>query len=465
MRLRRATRVALGALLLATTAVPPAFAVGADHPPTELGPRDLQVVRDEQLLPRLRQLTFRTPAADHDVPVRILVPEGYDASGRTRYPVLLLLHGGGGGARDWTDQGDALRITAGYPLIVVMPDVTGYGNYVDWWNGGAEGAPRWETYMVDQLIPWVDQHLPTVGTRAGRAVAGLSMGGGGAMGYAARHPDLFVGAAAFSGAVDTNTGPVQLLTESSGADQGHPFGSVFGHRLTEEVRWRGHNPWDLAGNLRGLFLQLDTGNGLPGGPGGDTGDPVEFFVHEMMTNLHVKLQGLGIAHRWNDYGAGGHAWFYWQRDLRELLPRLMRVFADPPAPPRDFSFTGIEPVLSAYGWEVAIERPQVEFATLEVRGPSRFAVRGTGSAVVTTPARYAPGTVLDAIVHDGNGRRTERVAAGRDGRVEVPVSMGRANPVQAYTVPAVLWALTQAGGAWPVRTATVALRPAVVPSP
>jgi S-formylglutathione hydrolase FrmB len=126
----------------------------------------------------------------------------------------------------------------------------------------------------------VDQHYRTTGDRDGRAIAGLSMGGGGTMHYAARHPDLFTAAAAFSGAVDTNTLPVQALVQTAGFEDGHAPGSVVGLRLTEEVRWRGHNPTDLASNLEGLVLQLDTGNGLPGGPGGDTGDPVEAACFE-----------------------------------------------------------------------------------------------------------------------------------------------------------------------------------------
>ena len=67
---------------------------------------------------------------------------------------------------------------------------------------------------------------------------------------------------------------------------------------------------------------MRTGNGMPGGPGGDTGDPIEPEVHEMSVAFHDRLDELGIAHVWDDYGAGGHTWFYWQRDLRQLMPTL-----------------------------------------------------------------------------------------------------------------------------------------------
>ena len=96
------------------------------------------------------------------------------------------------------------------------------------------------------------------------------MGGFGAISYAARHPDRFTAAASFSGAVDTND-PADIAITGD---------EPFGPRATQEVRWRGHNPWDLAANLRGLSLTVRTGNGLPGGPFGG-GDGVEQVVHRM----------------------------------------------------------------------------------------------------------------------------------------------------------------------------------------
>lgn len=85
-----------------------------------------------------------------------------------------------------------------------MPDGGKGGFYTDWCINGAGGQPKWETYLVDQLLPWIDDHYPTMASRSERAVAGLSMGGFGALSYAARHPDLFASASSFSGAIDTN---------------------------------------------------------------------------------------------------------------------------------------------------------------------------------------------------------------------------------------------------------------------
>jgi S-formylglutathione hydrolase FrmB len=104
------------------------------------------------------------------------VPASYAAHPGARYPVLYLLHGALADWRSWTDAGDAERITAGLNAIVVMPEGGNGGWYTDWFNGGAGGPPEWETFHIDQLIPWIDGHYRTLADRDGRAIAGLSMG-------------------------------------------------------------------------------------------------------------------------------------------------------------------------------------------------------------------------------------------------------------------------------------------------
>ena len=106
-------------------------------------------------------------------------------------------------------------MTAGQPLIVVMPDGGRGGWYSNWHNGGRGGPPAWESYHIGQLIPLVDRRFRTVAARRGRAIAGLSMGGFGAFSYAARHPDLFTAAASFSGGLDLN---LQLYGQAAGPD-------------------------------------------------------------------------------------------------------------------------------------------------------------------------------------------------------------------------------------------------------
>jgi hypothetical protein len=260
------------------------------------------------------------------------------------------------------------------------------------------------------------------------------MGGGGAVKYAARHPDLFVAAAGFSGAVDTNSPGVQGVTQASGlADGSKTPGAIYGMRTTDEVRWRASNAWDLAPNLEGMDLWLRTGNGSGGGPGGDTGDVVEWEVHNESVNLHQRLLTLGIPHLWDDYGAGGHTWYYWQRDLRLTLPGLMRTFADPPSPPSPFTFLAAEPRYEAYGWRVAIDRPAMEFSELRHADAHGFQLRGSGSATVTTTGLYEPRTAVRATVRSGSASETRSLRADGAGRVTVALALGPGNPAQEYS--------------------------------
>jgi S-formylglutathione hydrolase FrmB len=445
--------VVAGAVLLAALCSPASPAT-ADEP-------GLVHVDTTHVGPRLDEVTFTTPALVGPTKVRILLPDGYDPAGDTRYPVLYLLHGGTGSYLDWTTQGDAEALSAGYPLIIVMPDGSGFGNYVDWWNFGEGGPPMWETYHIEQLLPWVDANYNTIPSRDARAIAGLSMGGGGAGHYASRHPDLFTAAGLFSGAVDTNTIPVQLFVQTSGLAEGHQPGAIFGHRPTDEVRWRGHNTWDLAENLQGIFLQLDTGNGSPGGPAGDTGDPVETGCWQMMTNLHDRLDELGYEHIWNDYGAGGHSWWYWKRDLSELLPRLMDRFAAPAPAPSPFTYTSIEASYDVWGWDVTIDRTAVEFSRLFDADASGFRLTGSGAAKVVTGPLFTAGQPVIASITDADGVHDVPLTADGDGRLTVPVSLGPANPHQQLSPQGTVWAATQGAiGSWPAVTATVVLSPA-----
>ena len=406
----RALRAAIVATAVSLLVAPAASASG------------LRLVARQSLDDRLQELTLQTPAVSGPTKVRVLLPAGY-GQGTRRYPVLYLLHGGVDDYRSWTDKGDAEALTAGLPLIVVMPDTGPGGGYVNWWNGGLGGTPAWETYHVRQLIPFVDRRYRTVSRRSGRAVAGLSMGGFGAMSYAARHPDLFGAAAAFSGAVDTNNPAIQAVTPPA----------VYGPRATQAVRWHGSNPVDLASNLRGLQLTLRTGDGRVGGPFGGGPDPVEAVVRGASLSLHTRLRTLGIPHVWDDYGPGSHSWPYWQRDLRQTLPRFLAVFRRDAAAPVRFDYRAIAPRYRIYGWRVAVTRPALEFSALRSRGRQGFSLTGSGTAHVVTARLFRPRTrvAVTARFSFGHPRRTV-VRADPSGRLTLTLTLGPGNRAQEY---------------------------------
>lgn len=411
----------------------------------------LRLIAQQQLSARLMELSFATPALASDDSetsavygtgkVRVLLPAGYAGDSR-RYPVLYLLHGAAGNFKDWTDQGNAEQLTAGLPLIVVMPDGGQVGEYSDHYNNGQYGTPAYETYHIGQLMPWIDGHLRTLATREGRAVAGLSMGGFGAMSYAARHPDQFISASSFSGAVDTNSEVQWPITPVV----------IFGSRQSEEVRWRGSNPVDLAINLRGMRLTLRTGNGMVG-EGQSNPDPVEVGVHEESSNLHAQLTTLGLDHVWDDYGPGGHAWSFWQRDLEKTLPDILAAFATPPPQPATVAFTSISNHYQVFGWQVSLQRPVLEFSTLSAANIDGFTLEGTGLATVRTPAVYQPLALYRVAAVGPDGPTELILPADATGSLVVPVSMGFASVFQQFTAPAL------AAGRFPSRV-VVTIRPA-----
>jgi S-formylglutathione hydrolase FrmB len=405
----------------------------------------LTLVAVRNVRARVVDLTFTTKALDAETHVRVLLPAAFDPSGRTRYPVMYLLHGANTNYTVWTDRGETEKATQHSRLIVVMPDTGTDGWWSNWWNYGRPGAPQNETYSVAQLVPWIDDHMPTIASRAGRAIAGVSMGGFGAMHLAARHPDLFSAVASFSGAVDSNAPFVVALTSSVGPDRGYAPAAIFGPRPTDEVRSRGHNPWDLAANLRGLRLFIATGDGMSGGPDGCSGDVYESQVHEESVALHQQLVADRIAHTWLDYGPGCHNFYYWNRDLRQWLSILTAWFAHPAPPPVSFAFNDIDPGYSVYGWSVALRRPALEWSELSVRAGG-FTLRGSGSATVTTPAEFRPGRHVRITVVRENGTRHADVTAGPDGRLRIDVTLGTSNPFQAYTAQARAWRAAQSGG-------------------
>jgi S-formylglutathione hydrolase FrmB len=425
-RLKKVATALLGAALVCAMLAGPAAAAP-----------DPQLLASKRLSPRLQELTLRTPELATATHVRILLPAGYAKHRERRYPVLYLLHGASGDQTSWTTTGEAESLTAKLPLIVVMPDGGRGGFYTDWFNNGALGKPRWETWHIKRLIPYVDSHYRTRATRNERAIAGLSMGGFGTFTYAARHPDLFTAALSMSGAVDNTVAPGVL--DGISASDGGPPGSLWGSYDTDQVRWRAHNPTDLAENLRGLALWLRTGNGQPGGPfgGGPNLDVTEAGVEVMAKNVHQRLLDLGIPHVFDDYGPGHHLWPYWNRDLKQTLPAIMARFRKGSRPPARVTFSAVEPRYSVYGWTVSVKRPVLEFSRLSKAWRAGFSVSGSGSATVTTPPAYTPRARYRITITKASGAaESYRVIATRRGSLHILVPLGPGNRVQEYTAGA-----------------------------
>lgn len=147
----------------------------------------------------LRTIEFYSPAVDRTMKYNILLPSGYDASDE-RYPVLYLLHGVGQNYTTWSRLGAPFYAEQIGRLIVVMPD-GGNAWYVNWAENEGGQKNAWEDHIIQDVIGHVDANFRTIGRREGRAIAGLSMGGFGALALGLRHSPMFISIGSTSGAL------------------------------------------------------------------------------------------------------------------------------------------------------------------------------------------------------------------------------------------------------------------------
>lgn len=260
--------------------------------------------------------------------VRITLPTQYFDNNHLRYPVLYLLHGGAGGSsRQWTTEGGAAEfITTPYNLITVMPDGGKVGWFTDWVNT-AEGAQAWQQFHLNQLIPWIDANLRTADHRLARAVAGLSMGGYGAIRYAAERPDLFSYAASFSGAVNVVDAGTRTVIAQQTTSNGFPSNGPFGTYGGADSTWDTFNPVNRAADLADVHVALYTGSGTW------ALDILEGTMATSAAQMHQSLNAAGVDHFYWNYGRnpqpnafscdGGHNWGCWNFALQHAMPDMM----------------------------------------------------------------------------------------------------------------------------------------------
>jgi S-formylglutathione hydrolase FrmB len=269
-------------------------------------------------------LQVRSPALGRTASVRLVTPRGWSQRAETgrRWPVLYLLHGCCDKPQSWVDNTDVESLRALRDVLVVTPEAGAVGFYSDWVAPDATGVrPRWETFHLVELRRLLERRY---GASTRRAIAGLSMGGFGALSYAARHPRMFRAAASFSGVVHPLGNPGAVTAVVSGF--GQPGDALWGDPETRRAVWRAHDPYSLARRLRGLPLYLSVGDGSAGpyDPPGKV-DGIEQTLHPMNVALAARLRHLGIRVRTDFYGPGTHSWPYWQRSLHRALPMLLRA--------------------------------------------------------------------------------------------------------------------------------------------
>lgn len=146
------------------------------------------------------ELRHQSKLMSREMPYRIIFPAGYAREKQKRYPVIYLLHGRVGHYNDWTDKAKVVEYAKPYDFIIVMPEGGSDGWYSD---SVIKPDDKYESYFIQELIPEIDSHYRTLANRENRVVAGLSMGGYGALKFGLKYPEKFILAGSFSGALDS----------------------------------------------------------------------------------------------------------------------------------------------------------------------------------------------------------------------------------------------------------------------
>ncbi|MCY4158186.1 MAG: alpha/beta hydrolase-fold protein [Bacteroidetes bacterium] len=260
------------------------------------------------------QLTLQSEILDMERKFAVYLPPGYHTSERS-YPALYLLHGSGDDQTGWVQFGEvqhiadkAIREGKATPMVIIMPDantgVRGYFNDVT-------NTWRYEDFFFEELIPYVEERFRIKPEKRYRAVAGLSMGGGGSFIYALRRPDLFSSAAPLSAWVGPSTAQNYRSTMER---WGNDLSDISDQEIEEYVKR--HNAVELikslpASDIKSVRWFIDCGD--------------DDFLYEGNSLAHIELRKRNIPHEFRIRN-GGHTWTYWRESLPVVLHFISQAF-------------------------------------------------------------------------------------------------------------------------------------------
>jgi S-formylglutathione hydrolase FrmB len=248
----------------------------------------------------LATVHFTSNAIQKETALNVLLPEGRQGP----LPVLYLLHGLSDDYSAWLRYSGIERYVCDMPLMVVMPD--GYRSF--YVNDPRPAGQAFEDHIIRDVVGFVDRTFPTRASRGGRAIAGLSMGGYGAITLALRHPDMFCAAVSHSGALSFVT-----------CDYDRPGLRELARSLKPEE----YDPSTLARSLTDApdrpAIRLDCG--------------VDDHLIDHSREFHASLTSLGIEHEYAEH-PGAHTWAYWDEHIRETIAFVTRQFGGVALTPR-----------------------------------------------------------------------------------------------------------------------------------
>lgn len=241
----------------------------------------------------------------------VYLPPDYETSERS-YPVLYLLHGYGDDQTGWIQFGEVNRIAdnaihtgLATSMIIVMPDAnTGQPGYYN----SLDGKWRYEDFFFEEFIPFIENKYRIKKEQRFRAIAGLSMGGGGTTIYALHHPDMFSSACPLSAYLHPfNIEKWREIEADSNAESIKEKHKKYMDR---------HDPLVLVKNMskenkEKVSWYIDCGD--------------DDFLFERNSLLHIAMTNNKVPHEYR-VRDGAHNWTYWREALPEVLRFVSREF-------------------------------------------------------------------------------------------------------------------------------------------
>ena len=273
-----------------------------------------RLAQAEQTSARVQTVQFASKLVGKTLPYNVVLPVNYDKPElrNTRYPVLYLLHGLFGHYDNWTTHTKLAEYASQYEMIIVTPE----GNDGWYTDSGTMPSDKYESYLVQELIPDVEKRFRVNNVRARRAIGGLSMGGYGAIKFGVKYPEMFALVASMSGALDAATWSEsdlrgfesiwRTLRPVFGADNSSVRTANDLHKLLREL------PADRIATLP--FIYLDCGT--------------EDSLFQSNRDFVELLRSRKIPHEYREL-PGGHSWPYWDAQVQEVLRLAAKKFAEP----------------------------------------------------------------------------------------------------------------------------------------
>lgn len=259
---------------------------------------------------KVSKQTIKSGLMKREMPYNIYLPKNYAEKSKLdqKFPVIYLLHGLTGNFENWAQKTELEKYASGYSFIIVMPDGAN-GWYTD---SATEPDDKYESFLIKELIPEIESKFRAKSTRENRAVAGLSMGGYGAMKFGLKYPANFALVGSFSGAL----GITDITDKNS-----QPWISASVMKVYGEAESKTRTENDIfkivrtmpAESVKNLpFIYLDCGT--------------EDFLIANNRDFVLALAEKKIPHEYREL-PGGHDWKFWNSQAAEFMRIAERLIA------------------------------------------------------------------------------------------------------------------------------------------